>query len=159
MKKALILCAIVAAALAACSKPMVRAKVLPDVHYYSRSYAANANDTYYAVRWALKDVNMPVATEDLNAGIITTKWEPVTSDSHYVEMFGRPDYGVTNSYHQLEVQISFDQGRSMVKVGSRIKSLVARLQTSGIIEKKVLDGIGNFLRNSEPDITNLGVSE
>ncbi|MFA4874285.1 MAG: hypothetical protein WC690_02990, partial [bacterium] len=135
MKKALIFCALIALAFVSCSKPMASAKVAKDVQYYSHTYAANANDTYYAVRWALKEVGMPVATEDLNAGIITTKWEPATSDSHYVDTFGRPDYGVTNSYHQLEVQISTDQGRSLVKVGSRIKALAARVKSSGVMER------------------------
>lgn len=159
MKKIAIIGVLFALVLAGCSKPMASAKVVSDVEYYSRSYAANTNDTYYAVRWALKAVNIPVANEDLNNGVITTKWIPVSSGSHYIELFGRPDYGATNSYHQIDVHISSDQGRSLVKVGSRIKTLAANFKSSGNIEKKVLDEVGNFLRTSEPDITNLGINE
>lgn len=159
MKRAIILFALLAFALPACSKPMVSAKVLPNMDYFSRTYAADANDTYYAVRWALRDVGLPVATEDMQNGVLTTKWEAVTSDSHYIPMFDRRDYGVTNSYHQLEVHISTDQGRSTVKVASRIKSLSPYLHSSGILEKKLLDSVANFLRNGEPELTNLGISE
>ncbi len=143
----------------ACSKPLATAKIAPDVEYISRSYAANANDTYYAVRWALNQVGLPVATEDLAGGIMTTKWVPVTSDSHYIELFGRRDYGVTNSYHQLDLRISYDNGRASVQVASRAKTLAANFKSSGIVERKVLDLIGSYLRNGEPEITNLGISE
>jgi hypothetical protein len=153
---AFILCA---ALLGGCSKPLAQAKVVDDLNFLSRDYAANANDAYYAVRWALKEVGIPVESEDLPSGVIKTKWVPVTSDSHYVETFGRPDYGVTNSYHQLEIHISFEGGRSVVKVASRAKTLASNFKSSGVIERKVLDATGDYLRGAEPTITNLGISE
>lgn len=145
--------------LAACSKPLATAHIAPDVEYIGRSYAANANDTYYAVRWALNEAGLPVASEDLTAGIITTKWVPVTSDSHYIDVFGRRDYGVTNSYYQLDLRISFDGGRAQVQAAARAKTLAARFKSSGIQERKVLDLIGAYLRTGEPEVTNLGINE
>lgn len=145
--------------LPACGKPMAHAHVAPPSEYFSEDYAASANDTYYAVRWALKDAGYPVEKEDLAGGVITTKWLPVTAGSHYIEVFGRPDYGVTNSYHQLEVRISPEGGRTLVKVGSRAKTLVYNLKSSGVEERKVLEYVGDYLRSSEPDITNLGINE
>lgn len=148
-----------AAMLAACSKPLATARIAPDVEYLSRSYAATANDTYYAVRWALTEAGLAVASEDLAAGVITTKWAPVTSDSHYVDVFGRRDYGVTNSYYQLDLRISFDGGRALVQAAARAKTLAARFKSSGIQERKVLDLIGAYLRTNEPEVTNLGINE
>jgi hypothetical protein len=145
-------------AASACAKPLATAKVLPDVNYISREFAAEPNDVYYSVRWGLDQNGYAVAHEDLKSGIVTTTWQPVTSDSHYVPMFDRRDYIVTKSYHQLEIQISSQDGRSRVKVGSRIKSLVSNLKSSGIEERKVLASIGDHLGTGEPEITNLGVT-
>lgn len=142
----------------ACAKPLATAKVLPEVNYISREFAAVPNDVYYSVRWGLDQHGYEVATEDLENGIITTAWRPVTSDSHYLPFFNRRDYSVTNSYHQLEIHISSQDGRSRVKVGSRIKSLVSNLKSSGIEERKVLASIGDYLGTSEPEITNLRVT-
>lgn len=138
---------------------MKDAQVAKSVEYESRDYAAGANDIYYAVRWALVECGYPVANENLPDGIITTAWVPVKSDSHYVDVFGRPDYGVTNSYHQLEVQVVPEGGRTTVKVGSRFKSMLAYLKSSGFEERKVLDRIGDRLRKAEPTVTNLGIDE
>lgn len=142
-----------------CAKPLASAKVAKDVEYASRDYAASANDIYYAMRWALVECGYPTSNENLQDGVITTAWVPVKSSSHYVDTFGRPDYGVTNSYHQLEIQVVPDGGRTTVKVGSRVKTLVARLKSSGTEEKKILDSIGTRLRKSEPTLTNLGIDE
>ena len=147
------------ALLFSCSKPLASARVHPDVDYKSRDFAATPNDIYYAARWALVTAGYSVASENLQDGVILTSWVPVKSDSHYMPLFGRPDYGVTNSYHQLEIRIEPGEGRATVRVGSRVKTLVASLQSSGKEEQRVLDGIGDFLRKNEPTLTNLGVDE
>lgn len=143
----------------ACSKPLASATVRPNSSPVSRDYAALPNDIYYATRWALVEAGFAVASENLQDGVILTSWEPVKSDSYYIPLFERQDYGVTNSYHQLEIKIVPEGGRTDVQVTSRVKSLVANIKSSGIEERKVLDGIGNYLRKSEPSLTNLGVSE
>ncbi len=159
MKISILLVALIAMVCSSCSKPLVSAHVEKDVRYFSKSYAATPNDTYYAIRWALKETGHPVAEEDLPKGIITTAWVPTTSDSHFVEMFDRRDYGVTNSYYQLDIRVVDSSGRALVKVGSRVKTLVNKLKSSGEVENRLLVEIGNFLRKSTPDVTNLGVNE
>lgn len=158
MKRNLLIIAAVALAMAACSKPMSTAHT-DNISYFSRSYAAVPNDTYYAVRWALKENGMSVAEEDLPGGVVKTAWMPVTSDSHYIDVFGRRDYGVTNSYYQLEIHLTDQGGRTLVKVGSRAKTLVNNFRSSGQVEYSVLGSIGDYLRKSSPEITNLGASE
>lgn len=158
MKRGLLLIAVMAVLMASCSKPMAVAHT-DDTQYFSRSYAAVPNDAYYAVRWALKENDLSVAEEDLPAGVIKTAWVPVTSDSHYIEIFDRRDYGVTNSYFQLDVRLVDRDGRTLVKVGTRVKTIVNNLRSSGQVEYSVLSDIGNYLRKSSPDLTNLGISE
>lgn len=145
--------------MAACSKPMVGGNIARDVHYESATYAAVPNDIYYAVRWALKENAYPIDKENLSEGMITTSWVPVTSDSHYIPVFGRRDYGVTNSYHQLQVQVTSEEGRTRVRIGSRVMGLVSNIESTGMEEKKVLADIGNYLRTKDPDVTNLGLIE
>lgn len=146
-------------ALCACAKPLAIGRVTGQVEYISRDYAAAPNDVYYALKWALVEGGYPIANENLEDGIFTTAWLPVTSDSHYIKFFGRPDYGVTNSYYQLEVQVVPQGGRTEVRVGSRAKTLASNFKSSGVEERKVLDRIGNRLRKTEPELTNLGVRE
>jgi hypothetical protein len=160
MRVAAILIALVVAAVSSsCSKPLISAHVSEGIQYYSDTFAATPNDTYYAVRWALKEAGLPVESEDLPGGVIKTTWMPTSSDSHYLVMFDRRDYGVTNSYYQLEVLVADKAGRTQVKVGSRVKTVVNNLKSSGEVEQRVLAEIGNFLRKSEPELTNLGISE
>jgi hypothetical protein len=158
MRATLLAMVVVAIFAASCSKPMAVAHT-DEVRYFSRDYAAVPNDTYYAVRWALKENDLSVAEEDLPGGIVKTAWVPVTSDSHYIEVFDRRDFGVTNSYFQLEIHLVDRGGRTVVKVGSHVKTLVNNLHSSGIVEYAVLNDIGNYLRKSSPDLTNLGIEK
>ena len=50
-------------------------------------------------------------------------------------------------------------GRTIVKVGSRVKTIVNNLHSSGIVEYAVLNDVGNYLRKSTPDLTNLGIEK
>lgn len=138
---------------------MVGGSIAKNVHYESITYAAVPNDIYYAVRWALKENGYPIDKENLNEGVITTSWVPVTTDSHYIPVFGRRDYGVTNSYHQLQVQVTSEEGRTRVRIGSRVMGLVSNIESTGTEEKKVLANVGNYLRTKDPDVTNLGLIE
>jgi len=158
MRAALLTVLVISLLAVSCSKPMAVAHT-DDIRYFSRDYAAVPNDAYYAVRWALKENDLSVAEEDLPGGIIKTAWVPATSDSHYIELFDRRDFGVTNTYFQLEIHLVDRGGRTIVKVGSRTKTLVNNLHSSGIVEYAVLNDIGNYLRKSSPDLTNLGIEK
>ncbi len=145
--------------MAGCSKPLVSAHIAADSPGVERDYAALPNDVYYAARWALVNAGIPVANENLQEGVITSTWIPVSSGSHYIDLFDRKDWGVTNSYYQLEIRIIPGEGRTSVKVLTRPKTIVSNLKSSGAKENEVLSAIGNSLRKNAPEITNLGVSE
>jgi hypothetical protein len=148
----------VSAVLASCAKPLATAHTV-DMNSFSREFAAVPNDAYYAVRWALKERGISVAEEDLPGGIVKSSWMPVTSDSHYVEIFDRRDFGVTNSYYRVEVQLTDRGGRTLVRVATKLKTLVNNMQSSGEVEYGVLNDVGNYLRKGAPEITNLGVND
>ncbi len=150
---------LLAATMMSCSKPLADARIQKEVRYESRDYAAVPNDVYGAVRWSLDENGYALDKEDLPGGRITSTWVPVTSDSHYIILFNRPSYLVNNSYYQLIVRVIPGEGRTKVKVGTRIKTLVSGLMSSGVEEKKMLASIGTYLRESDPTITNLGVTE
>jgi uncharacterized lipoprotein len=150
---------IASAFLAGCSKPMAEARIVKNIDYQTDDYAAQPNDVYYAIRNAFARNGYTVASENLAEGVITSTWQPTTSDSHYFPVFGRRDLGAINSYYQLEVQVAPDSGRTRVKVGTRVKSLVSNLTSTGIEEGKILAGVGDSLRKAEPTVTNLGISE
>ena len=150
---------LLAAGFASCTKPLASARVKPEVDYVSRTYAAVPNDIYYAARWALVEAGYSVGSENLADGVLTTAWQPVRSSSHYIPLFNRKDFGVTNSYHQLEIRILPGDGRAEVQVGSRMKTLVSSLKSAGTEERRILDDIGSYLRKGEPTVTNLGVDE
>lgn len=140
----------------ACSKPLASAKVAKDVGYVSKSFAVDTTEAFSAVRWALKINGYPIANENVQDGIVTTTWIPTTSDSHAIELFNRRDFGVNGAYHQLEVHVVSEDGRTRIDVGSRVKSVAQGVKSTGIEERKVLNEVAKYLRVSEPTITNLG---
>lgn len=142
-----------------CSDRVVNARTWKDVKYYSNTYKATPNECYYALRWALKITGHPVAHEDLPAGVLTTTWEPVSSDSHYLEPFDSRDYGVTGAYYQMDVKVIPQGTRTRIEVGTRVKSVAVGLKTSGIEERKVLAQVGDYLRDSEPSLSSDGLAE
>lgn len=150
---------ILSLALMSCSKPLATAKVAKDTGFVSGSFATGTTEAVAAVRWALKINGYSIANENLQEGVITTTWVPTKTDSHGIELFNRRDFGVNGAYHQLEVRVSSENGRIRIDVGSRVKTLVANLKSTGIEERKVLSEVGNYLRTSEPNLTNVGLDE
>lgn len=159
MNKKLIPLVLFFAVLCGCPKNGIQARVIEDVKYYTNDYAANITDINAAIKWALEENKYKLNSEDVSGGVFTTTWEPVKSDSHFMPFFGRRDMGVTNSYHQLEIKVVSEDGRTKVKAGSRIKSLVPNLESTGTEEKKVLLSVGDYLRKQEPEVTNFGIDE
>ena len=144
----------------ACNKPFLHAKTSKNVQFESREFRASANQCYYALRYAFKINGYSMGSENLTDGILTTTWAPVTSDSHYLPLFDSRDYGVTGAYHQLEARVvPRGQDRTKLEIGSRVKGVVSNMKTSGVEERKILATVGNYLRKSEPEITNEGIEE
>ncbi|MBI4124344.1 MAG: hypothetical protein HY466_00240 [Deltaproteobacteria bacterium] len=142
----------------ACTKTYRTARPeMPKV--YKKTFAANPNAVYYALRWALPAQGYPIADEDLHNGIIKTRYVPVGAVSHALPLFGRNDYGVNGAYHQLEVRLVPQGGRTEVQVGSRIQAVVSPLRSTGREEARLFDKIGDYLRDRNAALTNQGIQE
>lgn len=160
MKKIIwvILLVFIMGGMTACTRPLADASVA-SFDAVSRTFNCDPNKAYYAVRWALQLEGYPVANEDLANGIIKSDWVATTSDSHFIAPFGHRDYGVSNSYHQIVVNIVPTGGAVRIEVASAVKSLFALVKTSYIQENKVLTRIADYLRNPDTTVTNLGLEE
>lgn len=126
---------------------------------YQQTYAATPNAIYYALRWALKTYGYPIAEEDLQNGIIKTRYVPVGATSHYIDVFTHKDFGVNGAYHQLEVRLVPKGGQTEVQVGSRIQAAVSPIYSSGEEEKLILSKVADYLRSQNAQVTNLGIQE
>jgi hypothetical protein len=145
--------------LLSCAHPMTEAKA-KTMTKFSKEYKTDANQAYYAVRWALKTNGYAIANEDLQNGVITSGWLDSPVDGFYTEPFGHRDYGVNGAYYQLTINIvPQDGGMTKVEVTSSVKSVISHLQSSGKVEKKILKKISDYLRTSDVKVTNLGMEE
>ncbi len=145
----------------ACSKPMAEAKERSLVKV-ARTFNTDANEAYYAVRWALKTSGYSITNEDLQNGVVMSSWLPSKVDSFYVDPWGgHPDFGADGAYYRLEVKIvpTDDSGKTRVEVISHVKSLIAHLHSSQIYEKKILSKVSDYLRNPDLRVTNIGAEE
>lgn len=159
MKRILIpFCVALALLTFSCAKEIRKAQI-SEPQYFEKSFTATPNAIYYALQWALKQNGYPIAGEDLHGGVIQSRFVPVKADSHYVAVFDRQDFGVSGAYHQLEARLIPEGEKTIVKIGSRPKSLVANLKSTGKEEKMILQKVGDYLRDSDVEITNLGVKE
>lgn len=160
MKKAILTAAVLACVGVGCTKIYRVAKPTAPV-LFKQKYSAGANEIYYALRWALKTYGYPIAEEDFQNGVIKTRYVSVRAHSHYIEVFGRKDYGVSGAYHQLEVRLQpqGSGGQTEVQIGSRVQAVVSNLKSNGSEEKMILAKISDYLRSPTVPVTNLGVQE
>lgn len=147
---------LVFASLVGCTKTFSVAKP-QNLPAYQATFAVSPNDLYYALRWALTNHGYPIADEDFQNGVITTHYVPVTATSHYVDVFGRKDFGVTNSHHQLEARLMPKEGVTIVTLHSRAQSVAQPFRSTGDEERKILAKMGDYLRKKNIQVTNLGL--
>lgn len=148
---------------AACTKPALTAKqqTLAPVE---RSFTADANQAYYAIRWALAATGYPVGNEDLRNGTISTTWVPTKVGSQYLDPFdrndpGTRDFGNRGGYYRIDFQVVPEGDKTRIVATSQVRSIVSNLKSSGEQEERVLNKIGDYLRTADPDVTNLGIQE
>ena len=152
---------VVVLSVAACVKPALTAKE-QTLTPYDRTFDADANQTYYAIRWALAAVGYPVGSEDLQNGLIGTTWIPTKVGSQYLDPFDRQeqtsrDWGNNSGYYKLAFHVQPEGGKTRVTVTAYVRSVVANLKSSGEQEQLVLNKVGDYLRGADPEVTNVGI--
>lgn len=142
----------------ACSKPLVHGRDR-EMEPLTREFSAPQTDVFEAAEQALKDLNYKVEYANKYEGVLRTGWKPTTADSHYIELFGREDYGTNASYYHLAVRVEKADGKTSVEVSAPVRGIVGKMKTSHRVESALLDEIADQLRPADVHPTNIGIVE
>lgn len=145
--------------LAACTTPLVTGRDI-ETEPVSQTFNAPAIASFEAAEKALRDMDYNVEYANKDEGVLRTGWQPTTIDSHYLEVFGRPDYGANGAYYYMMVRITADgPNMSTVQVSAPLRTIVSRMWSTHRQEKKFLAKVRNMLLPGDMQITNIGVVE
>ena len=140
-----------------CTKEIVYGK-----DYYTQPKTARfSNDqatVMAAVQKTLEQFGYQIHNIDESKWRLTTGWRPVEGDSHYYNLFGHRDYGISDgAYYRLTVDLAQEGSQIKVAVGTTIKTVVGKLETSGKLERRIIDQLETYLRPPQIEMTNVGV--
>jgi len=140
-----------------CGKPRLFGKEMA-VHPIKKTFPVDPKAAFTATKEALEFNGYEVQKEDDKATSLETHWQPTSSDSHYVIVFNRPDYGTVGAYHKIVVKISpKGTNQSEVEIYSQAQSIISNLVSSGAEENKILTKIADFTRKPNIEVTNVGL--
>jgi hypothetical protein len=142
---------------AACNKPALYG-TLQESPAIVRYYQVPPADAFRAAKEALLFLGYSMKQDDAAQGLLETYWQPSTSDSHYVMIFGRKDYGTTGSYYRIVVKVKpRGNGGSEVSITNAAKSYISNLKSSTEEESKIFAKIDDFTRKRDIQVTNIGL--
>ncbi len=111
-----------------------------------------------AIQKTLDHLGYTTQVVDESKGEFVTGWQPVEAESHYVKLFDRRDYGAADgAYYELTVDLSDVGSKTKVAVGTKVKSIVGKLETTKRVENKFLDQLRDNLRSPNIELTNVEV--
>jgi len=143
----------------ACTKVVVRAKENKTVPV-TQSYSANLASVFEKSRATLEKLGYSLLQADENSNVLETRWEPTTSDSHYLALFGRRDYAANQGGYYKLVVTAEQQGNAVgVTVYTVLQSVSGKLDSSEVLEKRFLSKLSAALRSSQIEVNNVGMYE
>jgi len=142
--------------LIACSKPKLYGSV-QESEAIVKYYAVPPADAYRAAKEALIFRGYSIKQSDDAAMTLETYWQPSTSDSHYVLIFGKKDYGTVGSYYRMAVKVTPQGSGSKVSITNVAKSFITDLKSSNREEDEVFIKIADFTRKRDIQVTNIGL--
>ncbi|MBU0505788.1 MAG: hypothetical protein ABII18_00820 [bacterium] len=126
----------------------------------TQSYSSNVSIAMTQAEKALESLGYRVLRTDESRNRLTTGWVATTSDSHYLEMFKRADYGGSaGSYYQVVCDVYEKGPKVEVSVSTIVKSISGQLKSSKVVERKVVKRVDEFMRSPQIVITNVGMQE
>ena len=140
----------------ACSKPKLYGTI-QEAKEVVRYYPVPPQDAYRAAKEALVFRGFSLKESDDTAMTLETYWQPTTADSHFVDVFGRPDYGTVGAYYRLAVKVTPKGEGSRVGITNVAKSFISDLKSSGREEDRVFEKISDFTRKRDIQVTNIGL--
>ncbi|MCE9625555.1 MAG: hypothetical protein K8R69_08930, partial [Deltaproteobacteria bacterium] len=142
--------------LLACSKPALYGTVQeaePVVKYF----AVPPAEAFRAAKESLAFRGYSLKEVDDKNFTLETYWQPTTADSHYVLVFGEPDYGTVSAYYRLAVKVTQQGNGSKVAITNVAKSFISDIKSSHREEDAVFIKVSDFTRKRDIQITNIGL--
>jgi hypothetical protein len=147
----------IVSSLAACNRVMLHSKD-KDMDPVVQVFPVGTDDAIKAAKEVLIKRGYFIERDD--SASLRTKWQSTKATSHYVDLFGRKDYGVVGAYCQIVVKVTDKDGKAEVSVSAPIRGVITkRLFSSNQEEKKILKKMADAFRKEDFEITNVGVSE
>jgi uncharacterized lipoprotein len=140
----------------ACSKPALYG-TLQENKAIAKYYSVPPEEAFRAAKEALVYLGYSIKQEDNENKTLETFWQPTTADSHYVDVFGRKDYGTVGAYYRFLVKVTPRQNGSEVSVVNAAKSFISNLKASRHEEARLFDKINDFTRKRDIQVTNVGL--
>ncbi len=145
--------------LTSCNKAIVHSK---DKEFppLSKTFSSTPKETFEAAQKVLEREGFKIARADDDAGLIQTNWISTKAASHYLELFGKKDYGTVGAYYRITVKMEEKENKSKVDVFTTTRSIITgRLHSAYSEERKFLSKMTDYLRKDDFEITNVGVDE
>lgn len=125
-----------------------------------REYSVDLTTALDKAQKAAQSLGYEVLRTDESLNRVTMGWKPVKSDSHYMDLFKRPDYAAnTGSYYQLIVDFKESGSKVIVSAITKLKTVAGGLKSSHVVENEYLSRLDDLLRSPQIDITNVGMEE
>lgn len=149
-----VLCAVLG--LGACNKPNLYGTI-QEADSVVRNYQVAPTEAFRAAKEALVFRGYSIKTIDAQNMTIETYWQPSTSDSHYVLVFGKPDYGTVGAYYRLVIKVKPRSDGSQVIITNVAKSFISNVKSSEVAESSLFEKISDFTRRQDIQVTNIGL--
>ena len=141
-------------AFVACSKPKLYGTIQKNPSVV-RDYVVPPEEAFRAVQEAIEERGYSIKQRDGRE--LETYWQPTFADSHYVEVFGRKDFGTVGAYYYIEARIEPSATGSRVVLTNIANSFIANLKSSNREEERIFDKVDDFTRKRDIKVTNIGL--
>ncbi len=141
-----------------CSKPKLFGTI-QEAEEVVQYFEAPPAEAFRATKEALVFRGYSIKEDDETNLSLETFWQPSTADSHYVNVFGRRDYGTVGSYYRLAVKVSAQGNGSRVGITNVAKSIISNLKSSHREEDEVFLKVADFTRKKDIQVTNIGLQK
>lgn len=142
-----------------CTKVVVTAKE-HKTNPVSKKYSTDVATAFVRSRDVLEKLGYHIQEADDLQLYLETRWQSTTSDSHYLDLFGRRDYSANQgSYFKVVVKTEQQGNYAGVIIYTRLKSVVGKLNSSNVLEKKFFNRLDTAMRSSQIEVTNVGMTE
>ncbi|MCB1215202.1 MAG: hypothetical protein KDK66_06980, partial [Deltaproteobacteria bacterium] len=112
---------------------------------------------YQAAKESLAYLGYSLREDNEQSKSLQTHWQPTTSDSHYVEVFNRKDFGTVGAYYYLAVNVIPRGQGSVVTLRNVAKSVISNLKSSRREETRFFGKMADFTRAKDIEVTNIGL--